>query len=254
MATPPWLDEVLKRLRKHSLPPTYVQRFADELSDHFQDLKEENMKTETDVYSRLGAPEQVADAAAVAYRRRSFIGRHPLAAFFAFAVSPVVSLILLFGVMAFGMYVLGTAAEYCGIVGNGFIRRNPPGPFAMVMLHCVFSLCTIIIPALVASIFYCKLSKRLGMGRKWMCVACAVLALTAMLPFCFISPATIPSATGHYAVQFGLVLNIPLKISGIWCWLSSGERLIQALVPLAIGGWFFWRYVNKPNRVSITAT
>ena len=43
MANQPWLDEVRQRLAKHALPPSYVQRFTEELSDHLEDLKEENM-------------------------------------------------------------------------------------------------------------------------------------------------------------------------------------------------------------------
>ncbi len=38
---PPWLDEVLSRLVKSGLPPSYVQRLAEELSDHIEDFTEE---------------------------------------------------------------------------------------------------------------------------------------------------------------------------------------------------------------------
>ena len=50
---------------------------------------------EADAISRLGEPEQVAEAAVAAYRRRSFFGRHPILtfplAFLVFAVSPVIA-------------------------------------------------------------------------------------------------------------------------------------------------------------------
>ena len=75
MANQAWLDEVRERLAKHTLPPAYIRRFMDELSDHFQDITEENMGTEANVLSRLGEPEHVAESAATAYRRRSFLGR-----------------------------------------------------------------------------------------------------------------------------------------------------------------------------------
>jgi len=96
MANQPWLDDLHERLAQHALPQTYIRRFMEEVSDHFQDITEENMSTEANVYSRLGEPAQVAKAAVTSYRRRSFIGRHPMAAFLVFAVSPVVSLIILF--------------------------------------------------------------------------------------------------------------------------------------------------------------
>ncbi len=206
------------------------------------------MKTETDVYSRLGAPEQVANAAAVAYRRRSFIGRHPAAAFFAFAVSPVVSLILLFYVMCVVTGILGMAAEYCGLVSNEGFSGEPLEPVILLITSYVFSLLLIIIPVLITSILFCKLSKRLGVGRKWMCVSCSTLALTALLP-CLAVKTTIIDATGHYGVQIGMGI---LGIFGSW--MPSFVQVAQALIPLAIGGWFFWRYAGKPNRVSITAT
>ena len=67
---------------------------SEELGDHLEDLKEENV--EADAISRLGEPDQVAESAVGAYRRRSFLGRHPTAAFMVFAISPVVPLYLVF--------------------------------------------------------------------------------------------------------------------------------------------------------------
>ena len=58
--------------------------FAEELSDHLQDFKEDAMSTEADMYSQFGEPEQVANAALVAYQQHSFLGRHPTAAFLIF--------------------------------------------------------------------------------------------------------------------------------------------------------------------------
>ena len=110
MTNPPWCDQLRQRLLRYGLPPVYVKRLMEELSDHLQDVMEEDMSTEANVYSRLGEPEQVAKAAVTAYRRRSFIGRHPTASFLVFAISPVVSLIILFltsaallGLIAFGL-------------------------------------------------------------------------------------------------------------------------------------------------------
>ncbi len=46
-----WLESVRQRLTKHDLPPSYVQRFTEELGDHLEDLKEEGM--EADALSRF---------------------------------------------------------------------------------------------------------------------------------------------------------------------------------------------------------
>ena len=69
MGNQPWLDRVRERLARQALPPAYIRRFTEELSDHLEDLKEESM--ETDALSRLGEPGQLANAAVAAYRRRS---------------------------------------------------------------------------------------------------------------------------------------------------------------------------------------
>ena len=71
MANQHWLDEVRTQLAHQALPPTYIKRFMEELSDHFQDLTEDTMSTEANVSFRLGEPNQVAKAAVAAYRRRS---------------------------------------------------------------------------------------------------------------------------------------------------------------------------------------
>ena len=110
MANPLWLDDVRERLADKRLPPKYVRRLLDELSEHLEDLKEENMSTEANAYSRLGEPEQVAQAAIITYRRHSFLGRHPVATFLVFAVSPIVPLVAL--VVLVGALVWGSV-EVC---------------------------------------------------------------------------------------------------------------------------------------------
>ena len=143
MAKRPWLDEVRGRLAKHGLPPAYVQRFVQELSDHFDDLKEENMGTEVDVSSRLGEPERVAQAAVAAYRRRSFLGRHPTAAFLVFAVSP---LLMLLATMVTSLVLLGLGFRLTGLTGTllGCINADcslaVPNPLALAVMPTVLAL------------------------------------------------------------------------------------------------------------------
>ena len=163
MANLPWLDEVLNQLVKRGLPPSYVERFAGELSDHLDDFKEENM--EADVSSRLGEPEQVVEAAAMAYRRRSFLGRHPTMALLVFAISPVMAQYILF------VAVLAIS------VGSGATNWHEN--------HWIFSL-IIAVCSTFLSILYCELAMRLGIGRKWMFASCTALGGVAMfLEFAF---------------------------------------------------------------------
>ena len=228
MANRVWLDEVRERLAKHALPPAYIRRFMDELSDHFQDIQEENMSTDANVLSRLGEPEHVAEAAATAYRRRSFLGRHPTAAFFVFGVSPIVSLIA-FEAIALCLFALAvwlTGEEEA----SNFIRKI--GFVGQELAPYVLTICTVVIPTVILSILYCKLAKRLCIRKRWMIVSCISLSAIAMLL--------------HWSVRFsdtpgqnGLTLGLWIPP---WCgWVPPLRCLGQFLMPLAIGCWFLRR-------------
>jgi hypothetical protein len=241
MANRAWLDEVRERLAKQCLPNAYVQRFVQELSDHLQDIKEENMSTEANVYSRLGEPKQVAEAATTTYRRRSFLGRHPAAAFLVFGVSPVALLAALF-VVAF-VAVLGLS-EVCELLGFDiqpfFASMSHFEPSASAVLPYVLSLLTIVIPCIFASILYCRLARRLGLGKKWMLLSCAILAILAAIPCCSVKLSGIPGESG---LRWGVWNPESIKHSfHFFVWVVCQPRqLMQFLVPPAIGWWFMRR-------------
>jgi hypothetical protein len=235
MANRAWLDDVRASLAEHALPTAYIQRFVSELSDHIEDLKEENMNTDASVLSRLGEANQVADAAVTAYRRQSFLGRHSAAAFLVFAVSPVLSMVVCSILMAVGLRVVFAIAERFGGFSDEGISTQP-GPIALAAAGYLFSVLFVVIPAVLASLLYCKLAKRLGIGRKWMFVSSAVLAVTAMLPGWAVTTRLI-TGTGHYAVCVGL------WVPGLCGWTPPNSllQLLQLAVPLAIGWWFMRR-------------
>jgi hypothetical protein len=244
MANLPWLEEVRKRLVRHSLPPSYVQRFVAELADHFYDLKEETMSAEADVCSRLGEPEQVADAAVVAYRRRSFLGRHSTAAFLFFAVSPVVSLF----VLLFGLVKLFEILPDDDSVLD-FLRHL--GPTGRMAVPYVLSVLFPVVPCVVVSILHCKLARRLGLGRKWMLISCSVLAVVAAT---FIWSATFSETPGQSALRIGIgiprnIVDLPKMVA---CIFSNPLRVAQFLVPLAIG-WCFIRHKSDPSPLQLAS-
>ena len=161
MGDQPWLDRVRERLARQALPSAYIRKFMEELSDHLEDLKEESM--ETDAYSRLGEPEQVAEAAVVAYRRRSFLGRHPVAAFLVFAVSPVITLYFMLFVflIVLSMFRVQLTVDF----NEG---------------HWILSLIIVVCSTFVGAL-YGELALWLGIGKKWTLASCAVLGVIAML-------------------------------------------------------------------------
>ncbi len=246
MANRPWLDEVRRRLARNGLPPTYVQRLVAELTDHFHDLKEETMSTEAGVYSRLGAPEQVAAAAIVAYRRRSFLGRHPSAAFLTFAVSPVALLLVLLLGLGGAMY---GADRFFDMIAPGdyfgdSLRHLGPGgraalPYVMSMLIPVF-------PCILVSIFYCQLARRLSLARKWMLLSCGVLAIIAGT---FVWSAKFSETPGQSALLLCVGIPYPLRIADllkmiVWIFIHP-MRIAQFVAPIAIGCWFMCPKRNR---------
>jgi hypothetical protein len=236
MANLPWLDEVRRQLMRRGLPPAYVLRFVEELSDHIEDSKEKNMSTEAEVCSQLGQPEQVADAAVTAYRRRSFLGRHPTAALLVFGVTPVLSQVAIFAVVALGARGLAAVAYQLGFLSDHG-RYVQPSLLAVEITQYTFSLLFVVIPTILAALLYCKLGRRLGLGTPWMAASCAVLAAMAMLPCWCVRLGA--DAAGHPRVVG--CLSFPLFDYG-WseCW-SNSSQLIQLTAPLAIGWWLLHR-------------
>jgi hypothetical protein len=228
----PWLNRVRQRLAKHDLAPNYVERVVEELANHLEDLKEQSTSTEADAYSRLGEPEQVAEAAVTAYKRRSFLGRHPAAAFLVFGVSPVALLVALFVVTLcfIGMIEIGVG-----------ITKEPPNDLGIVgsaVVNFVGSLLTVVVPSILATILYCQLAKRLGAGRKWILVSSVTLAVFAS------SPAYWRAGSGDHSWRF----SVP------WCgfhgggsWVALTQHLVNLIVPLAIAWWFLRRNHEAPT-------
>ena len=236
MANQPWLDQVRRQLAENNLPPAYIRRFMEELADHYQDacedITEENMSMENGVVSRLGEPREVADAAVVAYQQHACFGRHPSAKLLVFGISPVISLLLLFVLACCAVAAIGQIVGYfVAYFGGNLEGSHTPvlgGSIQQAVTAAVMNALTIVIPSVLASIFYCRLAKRLCIGAKWMIVSCAVLAAMVSMSFWYTGYSGIPERPN----LLGLGINFP----------HSLQQLVHLLVPLAIGCWFVRRY------------
>lgn len=233
MVKQPWLDEVRWRLTRHALPPSYIQRFVEELSDHLEDLKEENMDTDA-ACSRLGKPSQVADGAAMGYRRHSLLGRHPVMALLVFGLLPVVSLVALVALEIGGLLVLPD-----GWGKPLFAGLSRLGSSASVLAAYLVSL-LIVVPSVFVSVLYSWLAGRSGIGRKWILLSCTILAVLAALPMC---TARIAGTSADSWISIGLWRPENMwHLHDFFSWtFCRPQQLIQFLVPLAIGCWFMWR-------------
>ncbi len=202
MANLPWLDKVRRRLAQSNLPPTYIRRFVEELSDHVQDLTEETMSMEANALSQMGNPEEIAEAAIDFYRRRSILGRHPTVAFLVFGLSPIVTFIVLFAVTVLATAAMIEVAHELGFsIDDWWNRLGTPG----VTVWCyAMSWLTSVVPGIVVSILFCRLAKRLRMGRRWLFVSCVATGLMTAAP-CFWP--VLPDVPGHCITCFSRVCS-----------------------------------------------
>jgi hypothetical protein len=99
-----------------------------------------------------------------------------------------------------------------------FVAMHLVPAAALLALAYAINLLFYLLPTVVASLLYCKLTKGFGSGRKWMVVSCTVLATFAPM------------------LSFRLANNAGLPIALTMCII-----LAQFLVPLAIGRWFMRR-------------
>ncbi len=224
---PSWLDLVRQRLAKHVLPPNYVERVVEELADHLEDLKKEN--AEADTYSRLGDPEQVAEAAVVTFRRRSFLGRHPTAAFLVFTISPIVPWCVL--ILTFEMAL-------------DAVRYKPGWILSLFPVIC----------STIVGCLYGELAMWLGIGKKGTLVSCAVLSVIALLcgpcigwdTAMLLVQFAVPLAAGRWFIERKcshrhaatklLVFAISPVVSYTLLWYVS-RMVITTTAPLLLHSW-----------------
>ena len=224
------LEEVSRRLAESKLPRAYIRRFMDELTDHFHDFMEDNMNASLSterIASRLGRPDELADAAVVTYKRRTFFGRHPMAKFLVFGVSPLFAMLAAFVAACFGVIALGSICEQCGV---RLADRAYLGGASPTTVTWTLSVLTTIIPAALLTVAYCYYAKRSGVSKRWMAASCGVLAFLAMLPIQNVLFSDLP---GKSAWQIGLYFPPGLL------------QCVQLIVPLGVGVWFAWRYWER---------
>jgi hypothetical protein len=173
-----WLDDFRRQLIGRKLPGKYVQRIVEEAADHLEDLMEESMKnTDLDLNARMGDSEHVAESAVAAFRCRSFLGRHPAAAFMTFAVSPLVAfLVLMFAVL---IAFFGTC-KLCGLIDNDGLHLGA----LKAVINYALPLAVISVPSMLLSFLYCSLSRKTVVGKKWMLFACGALVVVSSATFC----------------------------------------------------------------------
>ena len=233
MRDPAWLNELHQQLAKKRLPPAYVARLVDELSDHVTDLLEDQMSTDAlqsrNVFERLGAPQDIAQQAGKEFRRRSFLGRHPI---LTFVLLPIVALLASLAVELASFVAVGSVLKSLGPELSS--ERFSPWAVGGMRLLCTLA---VVLPALLMAALFAWLAARTGVNRKWPVITAVILGLLAGA-----SQLDMQLAPGEG--QSKLMLGMGLSTA----FAATFFQLSKFAVPLGIGLWVFSRRLRANSR------
>ena len=176
---------------------------------------------------RLGAPHEVAAAAAAEYRKLGFFAQRPVLTYFVgpLVMVPVAFVAFLF-IFFFSLFAAGLALdEIMYIVG-----AEPPHDMnpAANGIASALVLSTRFVPFAFFAWMFCHFARRHGRG--WRCVlsACTVVAVYAGLFSMTLQAPTAEQDGGSLTMGLAIPPQMPLNF-------------LQAAVPLAVGLLFIWR-------------
>jgi hypothetical protein len=220
MDSRPWADQLRHKLHTQNLPPAYIDRLVEELSDHVLDTQSETTSMDAqNALNRLGSTDQIAAAATNEFRRRTFAGRHP---WLTFVALPVAFVPLLFVSSILALF----AIEWVAITTLEWLIEPEP-LFSLSeaaqsrvewWILAAFDSYVRFVPFAIATWMFCRWGRRSDM-RWWPLVACTIVALTAG----FLCTKSIPASgdkPGSWIV--GLATHFEQR------------QVIQLLVPLAV--------------------
>lgn len=220
-----WLSHFRNELTRHRLPPHYVERLAQELSDHIHDFMEDRMSTDAKdlpgLSRHLGVPGRVATEAAMEYRRGKFAARHPI---LMFVLTPILTLPILWATCIFAIalvaHLLGLKSGEPTNTGLVADWANEVLPFLIVGL--------LLVPSAVCAALYCRLADGAALGWKWSLTACTLIAVIGGLA---VTKIVLPRGNIQGNIMFGFGLSSH----------PSASQVLQFLLPMVIVGWAIWR-------------
>jgi len=233
---PAWLEALSTELRRQRLPAAYSARLMEELAEHLVDVMEDTMSTGTansgtrdyaTLSRRMGAPADVAQEAAVEFRRRGFFGRHPLLTFVALPIlaAPAVWIGALFA-------LLGMAGVWKLSVNQGW--ASPELSAAGIGALKFVCMLIMVAPVVGCAWAFGRVAVRNGLSWRWPLMACAILGA-------FIAVASVDTrwsmAPNQSQMMLGLGFGLGLK--------EMAYQTARFAAPMAMAAWVIWREVRR---------
>ena len=221
MRYPDRLLELLRYLMSLGMSPSYAERVASELQDHWKDIVEEARvsgysEKEAAEFAdlRLGDTKEIARSIVVKVRRTRWAGRHPLVAF---VVMPIPLFFLTTG-LCFGgaFWVLST-------LSSGDLGRLVSGCWReLIILVSVFAKVSLGVVAM----YICSWSRRCHRSWAYSFAGCAGLALQGLCLSFSLSPP--PDGTFGFAYSTRVFdpqqASVPLLVWGLFWILENWSR------------------------------
>lgn len=234
-----WREALRVDLRRQNLPPAYIDRLVEELSDHLLDTQTENPSMDAhNALACLGSTDTIAAVASHEFRSRTFASRHP---WLIFVVFPIVFVPLLFGLIPLLVFSIswlyGTTLEWFEISEASLVPSTSMQPRLEWWILAVFDSCSRFVPFIFGAWLFCRWGRRSGM-RWWPLVACTIVATTSG----FLFTKSIPSTADQPGL---LVIGLATRF--------EAHQFVQLLVPLAVAGWMLIRLPKGLLRPNATA-
>ncbi|HEY2412915.1 MAG TPA: hypothetical protein VGI40_11765 [Pirellulaceae bacterium] len=222
-----WCDKLRGDLRRQRLPPAYIDRLVEELSDHLIDTQTETTSMDAQhAISRLGSTDQLATAATHEFRRRTFAGRHPWLTFVVapFAFIPVLFVSFLLASFAVA-WMIDTTVEWLIMPESELWTSKTAQAQAEWWILGAYDTYVRFIPFIAASWIFCRWGRHSNL-RWWPLAACTIVALTAGFLFTKSVPAN-GDKPGLWII--GLATHF------------EARQFVQLIVPLVVAAWMLLR-------------
>ncbi len=195
MDTQRWLDEMECQLRISGVSATYQTRLLEELRDHIEDLScEERMHAMSAeavksqyLDTRLGPPQEIAEAAKASIRQTQFALRHPIVTF---VVLPIPVLVLMW--VAYALLLIVSLNLFQSYKDVGWVVTAASG-----LIHGLAY-----VPAVALTLLIAWIASRSRARWGWWIAASVIVACVSGLMIVTFAMPTTPG-TGRLAIGLG---------------------------------------------------